>query len=130
MRIFALKRFHSWAKKHELTDALLQRAVEEIEAGIVEANLGGNLYKKRIATKGRGKSGSVRTLLAYFAGKKTIYLYAFEKSQRANITEKEKLALQELGNFYLKMNDKELEARLKAGAIVEILEAKEKKDGR
>lgn len=126
MRIFVLKRFQSWAKKHELTDALLQQAVEEIEAGMVEANLGGNLYKKRIATRGRGKSGSVRTLLTYFAGNKAIFLYAFEKNERANITDKEKRALQELGNFYLKMNNRESEARLKTGAIVEIVNAKEK----
>lgn len=55
MRIFAIKRFHIWAKSHDLTDALLRRATEEIERGSVEANLGGNLYKKRIAKRKRQK---------------------------------------------------------------------------
>ena len=120
MRIFKLRSFSRWAEKHDLTDAILKSAVEEIAAGCVEASLGGNLYKKRIATKGRGKSGSVRTILTYSAGSKTIYLYAFEKSERDNIIDKEKAALQVLGSFYLNMDDKELEERLSSGAIIEV----------
>jgi DNA-binding transcriptional regulator YiaG len=90
--------------------------------------LGGNLYKKRIATKGRGKSGSVRTILAYSAGNGTFYLYAFEKSEQADITDKEKATLRKLGNFYLSMNYGELEAHLRSGAIIEVKD--EKMDGK
>jgi DNA-binding transcriptional regulator YiaG len=120
LRIFKLKSFGRWAERHDLTDAALKCAVEEIAAGNVEANLGGNLYKKRIATRGRGKSGSVRTILAYSAGNKTFYLYAFEKSEKANITDKEKSSLRELGNSYLSMNERELEERLRSGLIIEV----------
>ena len=128
MRIFKLKSFSRWAEKHDLTDAALKRAVEEIAAGSVEANLGSNLYKKRIATKGRGKSGSVRTILAYSAGNKTFYLYAFEKSEQANITDKEKETLREMGNLYLSMNDRELEEHLRSRAIIAVKD--EKMDGK
>jgi hypothetical protein len=55
-------------------------------------------------------------------GNKTIYLYAFEKSDQGSITNKEKAALQELGNFYLSLDDKELEERLSSGAIFEVKE--------
>jgi hypothetical protein len=125
MKVYAIKRFHNWSKRHDLTSELLWKAVEEIEKGIIEANLGGNLLKKRIATKGRGKSGSVRTLLAYSTRHRTVFLYAFEKSQRDNITPKEKAALQELGKFYLGLNDLELSIRLKSKAIIEIIKGKE-----
>jgi hypothetical protein len=120
-----LKRFSAWAKKHDLTDDLLQQAVKEIATGKVDANLGNNLYKKRIATRGRGKSGSVRTLLTYSANNRTFFLYAFEKNQQANITQKETVALQELGKFYLRLNDTGLAVRLKNRAIIEISKAKE-----
>ena len=126
MRIFAIKRFRSWANAHDLSDELLCEAVDEITRGLIEANLGGNLYKKRIATKGRGKSGSVRTLLAYSANHRTIFLYAFEKSDRDNITPKEKAALQELGRFYLMLSDSELAQRLESKAIIEVTRRKEK----
>ncbi len=125
MRVFAIKRFYSWAQSNELTDGLLCEAVNDIEKGNVEANLGGNLFKKRIATKGRGKSGSVRTLLAYSAHRRTFFLYAFEKSDRDNITQREKTALKELGKFYLNLSDADLTPRLETKAIVEITKGKE-----
>jgi len=129
LRIFKLKRFSVWAKKHDLTDNLLQQAVKEIIGGKVDANLGNNLYKKRIATRGRGKSRSVRTLLTYSANNRTFFLYAFEKNQQANITPKETSALQELGRFYLKLSDVELTVRLKNRAIIEISKVKEQSHG-
>jgi hypothetical protein len=125
LRIFAIKQFYKWAQGNELTDNLLRVAVAEIDKGIVDANLGGNLYKKRVATKGRGKSGSVRTLLAYSAHKRTFFLYAFEKSDRDNISQKDKLALQRLGKSYLALTEAELIPRLKNKAIIEITKVKE-----
>lgn len=65
MRIFVIKEFSKWAKACDLTDELLCNAVDEIELGLIDADLGGHLVKKRIATKGRGKSGSVRSLLSF-----------------------------------------------------------------
>ncbi len=40
--------------------------VEEMVKGLIDADLGGHVYKKRIALPGKGKSGSVRTLLRFF----------------------------------------------------------------
>ena len=120
MRIFAIKEFSKWAKGCDLTDDLLHNAVDEIERGLVDADLGSHLLKKRIATKGRGKSGSVRTLLAFSKGNRTIFIYGFEKSDRANVTQREKKMLQELGNFYLSLTDTELESRVKSRALREV----------
>jgi len=120
MRIFVIKEFSKWAKACDLTDDLLCSAVDEIELGLVDADLGGHLLKKRIATKGRGKSGSVRTLVTFSKSTRTIFMYGFEKSERANISQKEKKMLQELGKFYLSLTDTELESRLKSRALREI----------
>jgi hypothetical protein len=120
MRIFTIKAFHQWTQSAGLTDDFLRNAVAEIEKGLVDANLGGHLLKKRIATKGRGKSGSVRTLLAFSKGKRTVFLYGFEKSDQDNISVKDKKALQELGKFFLSLTDEELKPRIKSGAIIEI----------
>lgn len=120
MRIFVIKEFSKWARSCALTDELLYSAVEEIEKGLIDADLGGYLIKKRIATKGRGKSGSVRTLVTFSKGSRTIFLYGFEKSEQANIAQKEKKMLQELGKFYLALSDAELESRVKSRALREI----------
>jgi hypothetical protein len=125
LRIFAIKPFRKWAQNNDLTDDLLRDAVNEVEKGIVDANLGGNLYKKLIATKGRGKSGSVRTLLVYAADKRTFFMFGFEKADQANISQKEEKALKILGKEYLKFTDAKLATLLKEKVIIEITEGKE-----
>ena len=57
MRIFKNKAFHCWTEEVGLTDKKLKDAVDEINNGLYEANLGGNIFKKRVALVGRGKSG-------------------------------------------------------------------------
>ena len=64
MRIFKTKTFTKWAKKNKIDDSLLFSSAVEVANGQVEANLGSNLYKKRIALRGLGKRGSTRTILA------------------------------------------------------------------
>jgi len=61
--IIKTKKFDRWARKTALTDAS-RIAVEEMVEGLIDADLGGGVFKKRVALPGRGKSGSVRTLLA------------------------------------------------------------------
>ena len=62
MQIFQTKWFAHWVDKEGLTSKVLCAAVEEISQGLVEANLGGHVVKKRVVLGGRGKSGGVRTL--------------------------------------------------------------------
>ena len=46
MRIFKTKFFNKWQNKEsKLDNQALINAIKEIESGLVEANLGGNLYK-------------------------------------------------------------------------------------
>ncbi len=58
IRIFKHKRFNRWAKKEGITDSLLKTAIAELVNGLFEANLGGGIYKKRIARTGQGKRGA------------------------------------------------------------------------
>ena len=43
--------------KSELSVADLRKAMDEISRGLVDATLGGELVKKRVARAGAGKSG-------------------------------------------------------------------------
>lgn len=51
-------------RKTELTDSALCAAVLEMAQGLVDADLGGGVVKKRVGLAGRGKRGGVRTLVA------------------------------------------------------------------
>jgi hypothetical protein len=63
-RVFKTRHFSRWMRKTDLTDVALCAAVVEMAAGLVDADLGGGIVKKRVALPSRGKSGSVRTLIA------------------------------------------------------------------
>ncbi len=59
------KHFAKWAKKQNIPNTELSNALNEVENGIYETNLGGHIIKKRIRFQGRGKSGSGRTIICY-----------------------------------------------------------------
>ena len=119
MRVFKNKIFTRWAKKL-LTDESLLVAAEEIAAGDVEGDLGKKVFKKRIALPGGGKSGGVRTIVAFQKGDNTFFMYGFEKNKRANIKNDELEGLQKLAKKYFSYTDEELDIAVETKALVEI----------
>ena len=121
MRIFKLKLFNKWAKKESLTENLLKQAIQEMEQGLIDADLGGQVYKKRVGIQGRGKRGGVRTIIAFKIEEKAFFMYGFAKNQRDNIETNQLKALKILANKLLNYNDNDLETALKTGEIIEVL---------
>ena len=70
--------------------------------GLVDADLGGCVFKKRVALPGRGKSGRVRSLLVFKQGHHVFFVYGFAKSSRANISDVELKALRRLADELLR----------------------------
>jgi len=85
----------SLAHDEGITEAALCQAARDVVNGRVEADLGGYLFKKRIAGKGGGKSGGYRTIVGYRRGNssRVLFLYGFAKNERPNITDREHEAL-------------------------------------
>ena len=107
-------------RKAGLTDACLFSAVSEIAQGLVDADLGDHLFKKRVALQGQGKRGGARTIVATKRGRRWFFLYGFEKSDRDNVGQDELKALQEVAKELLEFDDRQLAAALTAGEIVEV----------
>jgi hypothetical protein len=101
MRIFKNKMFFKWAKSEGLYDQVLLNAAKEIGQGLIDAYLGGNLVKKRIARKGQGKREGFRTIVVFQEGHRTIFVYGFPKNQRDNISAQEEKALKKLAQKLL-----------------------------
>jgi hypothetical protein len=120
MRIFKIKAFSKWATFVGLSDAALRDAVNEMEQGLIEADLGGFVVKKRVALGGRGKSGGARTLVAYKSGSKAIFVYGFAKNVRTNIKVDELKALKRYAHELMSYDDKALSMAWKAGELVEV----------
>jgi hypothetical protein len=64
-RTFKDDEFAKRARKAGISDSSLARAIHEVENGLVDANLGGGIVKKRIAREGAGKSRGYRTIIAF-----------------------------------------------------------------
>lgn len=63
MTIYTIRWVDRWARKQGLTASSLCAAVREMQAGLVDADLGGGFFKKRIGRRGQGESGGYRTLV-------------------------------------------------------------------
>ena len=73
-RVLKRKDFARWQAGEKLPDAALCKAVQEMESGLIDADLGGFLYKKRVARPGGGNSGGCRTLLSARIGSRYVFL--------------------------------------------------------
>jgi hypothetical protein len=120
IRVFKTRYFSRWMRKTDLTEKLLIGAVNEMARGLVDADLGAGLFKKRVAFPGRGKSGGARVLVAMNRGSRWFFVFGFEKNERANINPSELVALQNLATDLLKLSLSELDAQVACGALQEI----------
>ena len=120
MTILKRKDFARWQTRERLPDSALCGAVQEMENGLIDADLGGSLYKKRVARAGAGKSGGYRSLLSARIGSRYVFLHGFPKSATANITQGEKKALQYAGKVLLNLTAAALATALKIGTLQEV----------
>jgi len=119
--IYKTRHFARWQRKSSLADASLAKAVSEMKRGLVDADLGGGVYKKRIALPGRGKSGSVRTLVATNrAGGRWFFILGFEKSARSNVSAKELEGLQAIAADLLRLTATEVELLIRNTSLIEV----------
>ena len=119
-RILQTRTFCRWLRKTELQDKMLLKAVEEMENGLVDADLGGGVFKKRIALPGRGKSSGARTLIATNRADLWIFIYGFEKNERDNITQPELVFLQGIAHDLLGCSEEALLNAIAQGELEEI----------
>lgn len=119
-RVFRTRTFTRWMKKTGLTDDDLCVAVAEMIGGLVDADLGGHVVKKRVALPGRGKRGGARTIVATKMADRWFFLYGFGKNERASIDKDELKVLQEVAKELLEFDDRQLATALSAGEIVEV----------
>ena len=107
-------------RKTELTNANLCTAVVEMTQGLIDAELGGGVVKKRIGMSGRGKRGGVRTLIATNKGDRWFFVYGFAKNDRANISDDELEALQSIAEQLLARSGPQLDRAVDDASLEEI----------
>jgi len=121
VRVFKNTWFTRFADKEGIADDELKEMVNHLEVGQAEADLGGGVYKVRIARSGEGKSGGYRVIVFFKSGERTFFVYGFAKSGRENIDKGELQGFKARSKDVFSMTEAQINYRLKKGTLVEIL---------
>lgn len=119
-RVFKTKTFRRWSRKAGISDDVLCAAVEEMMRGLIDADLGGWVFKKRVPVPGRGKRGGARTVVGSNLQDRWFFLYGFEKKDRETIDARELAALQTVAAALVAMDPRLLEKAVAESELEEI----------
>ncbi len=120
MPVYKTKSFARFARNEGIGDRSLMQAIERADKGLVDADLGRDLIKQRVARQGQGRSGGYRVLIAYRRQSFSLFLYGFGKSDRDNLDAKELRIVQELAEIWLKASSTAIESALAIGHLIEV----------
>lgn len=120
MSVYKTREFSRFARKADLRSESLLAAAEAVASGRSDADLGGGVFKQRIAREGGGKSGGFRTIILFRVGGHSFFVHGFAKNEKANVTRKELKALKTLAATFLGLDAEALEKASTAGEIAEV----------
>ncbi|MFQ5561470.1 MAG: type II toxin-antitoxin system RelE/ParE family toxin [Nitrospinota bacterium] len=120
LRIFKNAWFKRFARRKKISDKTLKEAIARVEEGAVDADLGGNVLKQRIARPGQGKSGGYRTIIVFKQGDKAFFVYGFAKSERENIDKDEIAIFKKSAKALLALSDEQIQKLIENEGLTEI----------
>jgi hypothetical protein len=121
VRVFKNKAFSRFARKSRIDDSSLCKVVRDAERGLLDADLGGNVIKQRVARSGGGKSGGFRTLILFRMGILAFFVHGFAKNEQDNIDDDDLVALRKLATTMLAYNDAALGRALENKTLIEVI---------
>ena len=128
LSVYKTKPFARFARKARITDTDLLQSVNLANQGGIDADLGAGVIKQRIARSGEGKSGGSRSIVLFRKDDRAIFVYGFEKKDRANLRTDELEAFRELARVVLNYSEAEMSKRVQDGALIRVEQAKEEEN--
>lgn len=126
MSYYITRQASKWAKSEKCSDAQLINALQEMKRGLTGNALGANLYKKRIAVPGAGKSGGWRVIVATKFRGHWFVIHGFAKNVQANIDAQQLADLKVLSKALLSYDDLTIDRAVGIGVIRLITEEQSK----
>ena len=117
MRTFKTKPTGRFAAREGIEDGAPCKAVERVTKGLIDADLGDGIIKRRIARQGQGRSGEFRVIVAHLRGEWAFFVHGFAKRDRGNLRPRELRALRSLAVEMLGLGAPDLDAMLANGTI-------------
>ena len=119
MAIYQIKEFHKWVKKNKIAKEKLLDAIKNIDGGSGVVDLGGDLYKIRIA-KNKGKSSGYRTIIVHRKNFRSLFLHGYEKNEKANISNVELAFFKNYAADFLNYSEESIKKMLDTGDILKL----------
>ncbi len=116
MQILLLKSVYKFISKNKITSERLFNAVDEIVKGKFDAHLGNGIYKQRIATNEKGKSGGYRLIIVIDDCAFCVGLFA--KNELDNISSTELKRLKEFAKDLKIMSKEDIEKAITKGIFI------------
>lgn len=120
-RVFAFKDVVRFARKFDVPD----KGIWDVVRSQPDADLGGGLYKYRIARPGEGSRGGGRVLIALKIGSRAILMFAWEKKDMENIKPNELKEYRDVAKMYLGYSDSQMTKLVKDRVLVDIIRPQE-----
>jgi hypothetical protein len=117
-RVFASKPFMRFARRFGISNAELWQAV----TGDYDADLGGGVFKFRLARAGEGTRGGARAIVAMKVGLRVVLMFGFEKKDMANIKADELRIFRKAAHAYFNYSEEEMTAIVRKKSLSEIVE--------
>lgn len=117
-RAFKTEWFAKAARKAEISDADLCKAIEQVRLGQCD-DLGGGVFKKRL------KENRHRSIIIAKGGKYWVYAYLFAKKDRENIDQKELADFRDLADLFANKADTDIQKELNGKKLEEICHGKD-----
>ncbi|WP_119328350.1 type II toxin-antitoxin system RelE/ParE family toxin [Cysteiniphilum halobium] len=84
-------------------------------------SLGSNLYKLRVATNNKGKSGSSRTIIVFSDGKVCYWVHCFNKNEKENFTTRELKDFKKISGILLSLSDSDIKKLIEDKKLFEVI---------
>src|SRR3990172_782044 len=115
MRVFKIKLFARFARRHGLDDQMLCASVDRAGPGLIDADLGGGLIKQRIPRRGQGRSSGFRAVIVWRRKDRSIFVHGFAKSERDDVDDRDLADLKGLAALFLSYGSRQLDEAVAAG---------------
>ncbi len=122
MTVYLTKGFARFAGKAALDDSTLLVAAQAVADGRFDADLGGGVFKQRVARAGGGKSGGYRTIVLFRVGGHGFFTHGFAKNDKANVSAQELKALKRLAGELLGLSEEQLAVVVQGRVLMEVVE--------
>jgi len=96
-RAFRTRTLGRWMRKAGLAERHLCQALGEMIDGLIDADLGGHVVKKRVALPGKGKRGGLRVIYFWWEAGRQLWLYTlYDKDEMDDLSPKERKLLKDM----------------------------------